>query len=263
MIQFLYPEGKKRTLTFSYDDGQVFDRRLVEIFNKNGIKATFHLNAGKIGAEGIISKEEIPDLYAGHEVSCHGLTHPFFNQLCQTDLTNEILEDRKKLEEYCGYIVRGMSYPFGVYSDNIIKTARCLGIEYSRTVENTGMFSMPEDFMKWHPTCHHNQLNEDLIDQFLDTPEYRKLYILYVWGHSYEFHKKDNWDHIEKMCSLLAEKEDVWYATNIQIKDYLTAMKNIVVSVDKKMIYNPNGIDIWLETDGAGKRLQAGETWVR
>ena len=44
----LYPDGKKRALTFSYDDGSANDRRLVEIFNKFGMKGTFHLNSGHL-----------------------------------------------------------------------------------------------------------------------------------------------------------------------------------------------------------------------
>ena len=38
--------GKMKALTFSYDDGTLQDRRLVEIFNKYGLKATFNLNSG-------------------------------------------------------------------------------------------------------------------------------------------------------------------------------------------------------------------------
>lgn len=36
----------KKMLTFSYDDGIYQDERLVEIFNKYGMKATFNLNTG-------------------------------------------------------------------------------------------------------------------------------------------------------------------------------------------------------------------------
>ena len=45
----LFPEGRQHAFTLSYDDGQVFDKRLVEMFNKYGLKATFHLNAGTLG----------------------------------------------------------------------------------------------------------------------------------------------------------------------------------------------------------------------
>ena len=52
-MQYLYPQGKRLALTFSYDDGQIFDRRLAQIFREYGMKATFHLNSGKLGAENL------------------------------------------------------------------------------------------------------------------------------------------------------------------------------------------------------------------
>lgn len=48
-MKFLYPNGLEKALTFSYDDGRVFDRKLVEIFNRYGVKGTFHLNSGTLG----------------------------------------------------------------------------------------------------------------------------------------------------------------------------------------------------------------------
>ena len=39
-------DGKSKVLTLSYDDGVVQDIRLMEILNKNGIKATFNINTG-------------------------------------------------------------------------------------------------------------------------------------------------------------------------------------------------------------------------
>ena len=42
----LWKDGKKGCLTFSYDDGTKHDYRLVEIFNKYGMKGTFNLNSG-------------------------------------------------------------------------------------------------------------------------------------------------------------------------------------------------------------------------
>ena len=44
-----FPNGARKALTMSYDDGKTPDRRLVSIFNKYGIKGTFHLNAGLLG----------------------------------------------------------------------------------------------------------------------------------------------------------------------------------------------------------------------
>ena len=36
--------GYRKALTFSYDDGIEQDRKLVDIFNHYGMKATFNLN---------------------------------------------------------------------------------------------------------------------------------------------------------------------------------------------------------------------------
>ncbi len=37
-MEYLYPGGLAKAITFSYDDGQVYDRRLIEIFNQAGFK---------------------------------------------------------------------------------------------------------------------------------------------------------------------------------------------------------------------------------
>lgn len=40
-----FKDKKTKALTMSYDDGTFEDYRLVELFNKYGIKSTFHLNS--------------------------------------------------------------------------------------------------------------------------------------------------------------------------------------------------------------------------
>ena len=57
IVYTCFPGGKHKVLTMSYDDGRLEDRRLVEIFNRNGIRGTFNLNAGLI-REDRIPKEE-------------------------------------------------------------------------------------------------------------------------------------------------------------------------------------------------------------
>ena len=44
-----FPEGKKKAFTASYDDGAIQDLRLIELFKKYKIKATFNLNSGLFG----------------------------------------------------------------------------------------------------------------------------------------------------------------------------------------------------------------------
>ena len=45
----VFPGGKSRAFTLSYDDGVVQDRRLAEIFRKRGLKCTFNIGSGLFG----------------------------------------------------------------------------------------------------------------------------------------------------------------------------------------------------------------------
>jgi peptidoglycan/xylan/chitin deacetylase (PgdA/CDA1 family) len=256
-MKIVYPGGKTKALTFSYDDNQIYDRRLLKTLNEYGLQGTFHINSGTVGWKDesveFVQWEELKELYQGHEVACHGLNHPFFGQLPQGQLLYEIQEDKKRLEHAVNYVVRGMSYPFGEYSDTVIETAGTAGIEYSRTVEATGNFFWPVNFMRWHPTCHHDEAirNKDLVNNFLNPPGYLNLPLFYIWGHSFEFARNNNWEDFEKVCAALAGHKDVWYATNIQIKDYISAVRGLVYSADQTMIYNPSAITVYFMDKGS------------
>ena len=45
----LFPGGKQKAFTMSYDDGVTQDERLIAYMNQYGIKGTFNLNAGLMG----------------------------------------------------------------------------------------------------------------------------------------------------------------------------------------------------------------------
>lgn len=261
--QVCFPNGKKKAFTLSYDDGQIYDRRLVDLFDRYGLKATFHLNSGTLGIKNetdeFILPDEIEELYEGHEVSCHGVTHPYFAQLSKDQVVSELWEDRRLLESYAGYPVRGMSYPFGEFSDELIETAKQLGIEYSRTVEDTMGYNIPADFMRWNPTCHHNKARS-LVEGFLNPPAYRNLLLFYVWGHSFEFEREQTWDMMEQFCKEISGHDDVWYATNIEIKDYITAYRSLISTVNGDMVCNPSAISVFLEVGKEIVEVRPGET---
>ena len=166
-IYTCFPGGKHKVLTMSYDDGKLEDRRLVSIFNKYGIKGTFHLNSG-LEMDTRIPTSEYQELYKGHEVSCHTLTHPTIARCPMEQVVSQVLDDRKNLEAIMGYPVRGLSYPNGSYSKEIINALPSLGIRYARTVTSTMSFAMPENFLEWNPTCHHNKNLLELGQQFVD-----------------------------------------------------------------------------------------------
>ncbi len=263
IVYTCFPGGKHKALTMSYDDGREYDRPLIEIFNRYGIRGTFHLNAGLLGGEPgreRISFDEIRELYRGHEVSCHTYTHPTIERCPLPHVVQQVIEDRKVLEAACGYPVRGMSYPNGSYSDDIKKFLPGCGIEYSRVVGDTDDFAMPRDFLEWKSTCHHTHRLMENAERFAALNKQQYLYLMYVWGHSYEFNDRNDWDLIEKFCSFIGGRDDIWYATNIEIVDYMNSAKNLKFTADSSVVYNPNAASVWLRTPDGIVEVLGGET---
>lgn len=250
-VYVCFPEGKAKALTMSYDDGKVQDERLVGIFNQYGIKGTFNINYGLMEDTryGIrLPAERVRELYRGHEVATHCMTHPTIERCPLVEVAAEIIEDRKGLEALTGQLVRGHAYPNGSYSEQIKQLFRQLGIAYGRVVESIPNYALPADPLEWHPTCHHN--DPELMKKaefFAGFQKRQYLKLMYVWGHSYEFDDRDNWDVIEQFCKYMGGREDIWYATNIEIIDYMEAARNLKFSADNEMVYNPGVQSIWLQ----------------
>jgi peptidoglycan/xylan/chitin deacetylase (PgdA/CDA1 family) len=256
-VQLSYPEGKAKALSFSYDGAQVSDRRLVGIFNNFGMKGTFHLNAPNLDRDGYITSKEAAALYAGHEIACHGMTHAFLTQLSAEQIIREIWEDRRALEQVAGYPVRGLAYAYGASSPRVINVLRELGIEYARTCNSTKRFPVPDDPLRLDPSCHHQDALE-LVDAFLNSAPDR-LSLFYVWGHSYEFDRQQNWDLIEMFCEKTAGKSDVWYAAGIDLVRYLEAARQVVTGVEGTVMQNLSAIPLWYKNGDTLFCLKPGE----
>ena len=277
-----FPEGKMKAVTFSYDDGVRQDIRFVEMLDKYGLKGTFNVNSMMYG-EGNGStrlsadevKREIFD--KGHEVAIHGANHRAPGKQRPAEVIRDVLDCRLGLEELLGAIVRGMAYPDsgirniqpGCADYEKIREILCdLGVAYSRTLGgDNDTFEVPTDFYAWMPTAHHNNAKIfEYIEKFNAFKEdggysaHKTPKLFYLWGHTYEFDRNDNWDHIEKICSELSGKDDVWYATNIEIHDYVKAYESLIWSANAKTVYNPTLIDVWMWCDANIVKVGSGET---
>ena len=258
----VFPDGKSKACTLSYDDGVVQDRRLTEILRRHGIKATFNLGAGLLGHQdkggfpgkpdldiSKISPEEVKNLYAGHEVAGHGLYHSSLDSVGAPLASYEIVEDKRRLEQLVEKPLRMFAYPFGMYNSHVMEMLRLAGYQGARTIRSSHSFSIPQDFMEWNPTCHHNDpLLMELAQQFVDGLPYFPM-LFYVWGHGYEFDDDNNWSVIENLAAFLEQhKDSIWFATNGEILEYVTAYRRLEYSVDGEYIYNPSAIDVTIRT---------------
>ncbi len=245
-----YPKGKTKALTFSYDDGKIQDRRLVEMFNKYNLKGTFNINYGLLNRPERVPENEVSHLYVGHEIATHTLTHPTICRCPMTMVAEEILADRKGLESITNYVVRGHAYPNGSYNKDIMQLFQQLGIAYGRVVPSKADFELPENPMEWYPTCHHNDPKlMELGKEFVELSKRQYLKLMYVWGHSYEFDNNNNWEMMEEFCQLISGKDDIWYATNIEIIDYMEVLKNLKFTADGEGVFNPSASSAWVQID--------------
>ncbi len=265
----LWPGGREKALTLSYDDAVLQDIRLLGIMNRNGIKGTFNLNSGYLGTENTlvreghlvqhnkVAPEKIKEVYAGHEVAVHTVTHPNLVDLPDAQVLYEVLSDRSNLEALVGYPVRGMAYPSGRVDQRVVDLMKGTGIVYARGVDTTKKFAVPkkETWLNWQCSCHHWEL-EPLIDPFLNG---RGLKLLAVWGHAYEFDQRDDWEVIEDQLGRLGNHEDVWYATNIEVFDYVTAFNSLDVSMEGGCAYNRSAVSVWVTVKGKKYEIPAGQ----
>lgn len=259
-----YPGFKTKAVTLSYDDGVHQDRRLVEALNAHGLKATFNLNSGLAGGNRIPAAE-LPELYRGHEIAVHTLTHPHLDTLSLGQVAYQITQDRHNLEQLFQQPVTGMAYPFGLSeAPGLVEAVRSCGIRYSRTTVSTEQFACPSDFLRWHPTCHHaNPRLPELFQEFLRPDDWEHPWrisckLMYIWGHSYEF--DGCWDTLDSMCQLISGHQEIWYATNGEIADYLESFRQIRRSVDGTMMYNPTAMTLYLHIDNRNLELAPGQT---
>lgn len=226
--------GKLKAIPFSYDDCTTQDVRLVKRLNKYGLKATFNVNSGLLGdpnslvregkaiAHCKLRKEELAEVYRGHEVAAHTLTHPFLPSITDDkEIARQVEEDWLALSEIMGYEVVDFAYAGSGknYSEHIAKLIKnTTGVKYCRTIECNCGFYIQYDPYTFKPTAFHidfprlKQSANDFLELKADTPK-----IFYIWGHSFEFDINDTWDEFEEFLKLIANKNDVFYGTNKEV----------------------------------------------
>ena len=223
--------GKEKAITFSYDDGVTQDERLISLFNKYGLKCTFNLNSGLLGKPGRLLREDVHvdhnklapervrEIYAGHEVATHSVTHPYLTRLSDDEVVREIEEDRIRLSELVGYEVVGHAYPMGDCDRRVADLlSDRTGVKYARTVTSTHNFDVQSDMFLFNPTVYHHRemdemfrLGEEFLSLKTDEPK-----LFYIWGHAYEFDIHNDWKRFEEFLEMISGREDIFYGTNIE-----------------------------------------------
>ena len=212
-----------KIVSLSFDDGTIYDLRFIELLNKHQLKATFNLNSelenfvwyfeGKPIER--LKLKEVKDLYVGHEVASHSLTHPYFSQLSETEIIRQVQNDILNLRNIFGYEIEGFAFPFSDQTEENIRIVKGnIPLSYIR-------YSFLDN-SEVHQDRYHIHINalyddEDIYDRLNDfkkTPSDAGLFV--IAGHSYEFEMKNDWGKIEKLLSYLENDNEL---TVLTLKD--------------------------------------------
>jgi len=258
-LYMLFPEGKAKALTLSYDDGVEQDILLMKIMDQNGLKGTFNLSSGLYPPEDFrwpegqihrrmpFSQAKAVYTHSGHEIAIHGYSHGDLAMLPSAAAAVDVMKDKEALERDYDRMVRGMAYAYGRYNDQVVDLLKSCGVAYARTTHASHNFEIPQDWLRLPATCHHkDEKLMDLARQFAEGTPRMRPWLFYLWGHSYEFDMDQNWHVIEEFAAYIGKRDDIWYATNIEIHDYVEAYRSLHCSADGKRIYNPTCHKIWL-----------------
>ncbi len=221
-------------LTFSFDDGVQQDKRLIGIFDKYSLKATFNLNSELLGKSGQlvypdctvehnkISPDEVRNVYKNHEVAVHTLTHPNLTKLSDDEVIRQVEQDRLNLSELVGYDVVGMAYPCGGINNDertSLLVKNNTGVRYARTISDTFSLDVPQNLYRFDPTLRHRCDREKMAEMIEKFISYKgsDTKLLYIWGHSYECDMDSSWDYFDSVCCALSGLSDVFYGTNTEV----------------------------------------------
>ena len=268
MIRRLFPRGKGKAFNISYDDGVTQDIRFVELLNRYGLKGTFNLNSQLMesGFEWVhhcgmtvrrLTPQQAAELYSGHEVASHTLTHPYMDELSRQEILHQMVTDKDNLEQIFQREIRGFAVPFEYYSDLIARCAREAGFEYARVSEESNSYEVPGDYYWWMGGKFHWDADlEEYVDGFLQTDS--ELALCQIVGHSYNLDTENMWGRMEAIFAKISRDEDVLPMTNLEIVRYMRAMEMADISDEK--IVNHSKAELWFRVDGETVALRPGCT---
>lgn len=269
-----YPGGFDRAVTLSFDDGVRQDMRFIGLLTKYGVKCTFNLNSGRFVTrdhyyppekiwKAMVDEDVLPTYsneYAG--IACHSAHHPTLKNASEAEIAEELLSDRNNLELLFGKRITGLAIPNGPYDETTVKVAKLCGMTYLRTTKPTLDFKFPHELCPFDPTCHYREKELlEITERFLTAECKEEPFLLYVWGHTYNFDETDgDWELIENFLKTVSGKDNVFYADNQTIFDYKQKFDMLESSADGSLVYNPTDTVVWFMSGGSVFSVASGET---
>lgn len=153
-----------------------------------------------------------------------------------------------------------LSYDDGVEQDvRLINIMKQHGLKGTFNL-NSGEYKDPQTVYP-EGQIHRRMSEEEVTNLYTDSGMEVVFHpqMFYLWGHSYEFEAHDNWKVIEEFADYMGGRDDIWYATNLEVYEYVEDYNRLLFSMDKTIIKNPTARDLYLDMDGTIVCIKTGK----
>jgi len=220
-------------VTFSFDDGCLYDFKTINILQKYNLKATFFVANHHNNVP--LDSSKIKELSEYSEIGAHTRNHLDLRTLNYEEQFQEIDYNKKYLEDILGKKINVFCAPFGYYDANSIKIAKELEFTGFRTTldmnikRNGFLIKTTLQLYPHNPKILLYHLIKNNLKMFLGNPflisrlNFFELFLffysylrqkeeyttdtLHLWGHSWEIENIKYWFTFEKIIKLICEDE--------------------------------------------------------
>jgi putative cell wall-binding protein/peptidoglycan/xylan/chitin deacetylase (PgdA/CDA1 family) len=136
-------------VSLTFDDGNADQSAGAAILDAAGLKGTFFITTGWIGASGYLTLPQLTAMKAGgHEIAGHTVSHPDLATLSAAEATKQICQGRNTLAGW-GFPTTDFAYPFASVTPALeaavsacgFNSARNLGDTFTRFGGTAGLFA--------------------------------------------------------------------------------------------------------------------------
>ncbi len=219
-------------ISFSWDDGSIYDIRLAKLMLKYSIKAIFFIPTTNM-EQPYIKKPEIKEIInMGMEIGGHTHSHKYLTTIPKKNIEYEIVSNKEYLENIIHKDIDIFCYPGGFYNpyiENIVKkyykrarSANTMRFNIQNTFTTDTSFHFYDRGIK---SIIKNTFLSDKKEFFdiikslnLNTFEYYKniifylskkdtLYNIHIWGHGWEIEENNLWAELENMLKFIKDNK--------------------------------------------------------
>lgn len=202
-------------LELSFDDGNFFDFKLIELLQKyNLVKNTvlyFPVDALGVNARKLrqgLNLDEMRQLSEIVEIGSHTISHQLLTRVSEKRARQEVIESKTMLEDLLQQPITKFCYPRGYANADIIGYVREAGYTSARNTLVGNLYEAEDPL--WQSTTVHVgiQRNEYGDQHWLDYAKSlwdkaksieKSNPIYHIWGHSYEIEENKEWENFEKL----------------------------------------------------------------